>query len=224
MLHDAFIGPEDNLEIDGSIINDIIVVGRVISRTEESMRVVFEINDNTATFKVIFYQKDASQPPTALKEFGYKQFSYVKIFGNIRVYKEEKAIVGINIRRLENFDELSNHLLATFVSHQMRSKGVLTSQELSSSQSNVAKSSNGAPSQLNLGVGKGGGNIESLMKTIINIMREMMTRNKLVHKRDIYAVVSHIFDQQFFDNAMKRLLDDGAVFTTYDNDILTLDE
>ena len=71
MLHDAFIGPEDNLEIDGSIINDIIVVGRVISRTEESMRVVFEINDNTATFKVIFYQKDASSILLFLCSFYY---------------------------------------------------------------------------------------------------------------------------------------------------------
>ena len=33
------------------------------------MRVTFEINDNTGTFKVIFYQKEENQVPSALKNF-----------------------------------------------------------------------------------------------------------------------------------------------------------
>jgi hypothetical protein len=75
------------------------------------MRVVFEINDNTSTCKIIFYQKDQGQIPTALKNFEYKQFMYAKIFGTIRVYKEEKAIVGTHIRRIEKFEEVTNHFL-----------------------------------------------------------------------------------------------------------------
>lgn len=81
------------------------------------MRVIFEVNDNTGSFKVIFYQKDANSLPTALKNFHYERFGYVKIFGNIRVYKEEKAIVGTHIRSLAKFDELTNHFLQTFVAH-----------------------------------------------------------------------------------------------------------
>ena len=50
----------------------IIIVGRVISKVEEQMRILFEINDNTGVFKVIFYQKDQNQIPTALKNFEYK--------------------------------------------------------------------------------------------------------------------------------------------------------
>lgn len=111
MLHDAPIGQDDQLEIDGKAVSEIIVVARAISRTEEQMRVIFEINDNTGVFKVIFYQKDASSLPTALKNFDYKQFAQVKIFGNIRVYKEEKAIVGTCIKRIERFDEVTNHFL-----------------------------------------------------------------------------------------------------------------
>ncbi len=93
------------------------MVGRVISKIDESMRVVFEINDNTGTSKVIFYQKDQGQLPTALRNFEYKQFKYAKIFGSIRVYKEEKAIVGTHIRPVEKFEEITNHFLQTFVAH-----------------------------------------------------------------------------------------------------------
>lgn len=36
------------------------------------MRIVFEINDNTDVNKVIFYQKEENQTPSALKNFEYQ--------------------------------------------------------------------------------------------------------------------------------------------------------
>ena len=97
------------------------------------MRVVIEINDGTGCFKVIFYQKDAASVPQAMKEYEFKKFQYVKVFGSIRVYKEEKAIVGTNIRNITNFKEITNHFLQSFVSSQMRQNGVLGAKELSGS-------------------------------------------------------------------------------------------
>ena len=47
-------------------------MGRVIARREEPMRTTFEINDNTNTFKVVFYQKGENEVPIALKNFNYK--------------------------------------------------------------------------------------------------------------------------------------------------------
>lgn len=47
-------------------------MGRVIERQEEPMRTLFEINDNTGTFKVIFYQKGENEVPIALKNFTYQ--------------------------------------------------------------------------------------------------------------------------------------------------------
>jgi hypothetical protein len=51
---------------------------------------------------------------------------YAKVFGTVRVYKEEKAIVGTHIRKVEKFEEVTNHFLQVFVAHQIRTKGVLT--------------------------------------------------------------------------------------------------
>jgi hypothetical protein len=36
---------------------------------------------------------------------------YVKIFGSVKVFKEEKAIVGNHIRPIEKFEEVTNHFL-----------------------------------------------------------------------------------------------------------------
>lgn len=52
------------------------------------------------------------------------------MYGNIRVFKEEKAIVGTHIKKIEKFDELTNHFLSIFVSNCIRKKGVLKPREL----------------------------------------------------------------------------------------------
>jgi hypothetical protein len=52
------------------------------------------------------------------------------VYGNIRVFKEEKAIVGTHIKRIEKFDELTNHFLSVYVSHCIRKKGILKPREL----------------------------------------------------------------------------------------------
>ena len=111
MIEEANPRSDDVCEIDGEVFNDIILVGRVMSKTEESMRTTFEINDNTGYTKVIFYQKGENQTPTALKQFQYTQHMYVKVYGSIRVFKEEKAIVGTNIKKIVKYDEISNHFL-----------------------------------------------------------------------------------------------------------------
>jgi hypothetical protein len=45
----------------------------------------------------------------------FSPFMYAKVFGQIRVYKEEKAIVGTNIKAITKFDEVPNHFLQVFV-------------------------------------------------------------------------------------------------------------
>ena len=78
----------------------------------------------------MFYHKSEGVIPTALKSFKYEQFTYAKIYANIRVFKEEKAIIGTHIKRIERFEEVTNHFLSVFVAHQIRKKGVLKAREL----------------------------------------------------------------------------------------------
>ena len=61
------------------------------------------------------------------------------------------------------------------------------------------------------------------MMAIQGIMKEMMQRNKFVMKKDIFAAVRSQYDQGTFEAAVDRLLQDGTIYTTYDQDILTMD-
>lgn len=94
------------------------------------MRTIFEVTDNTEFFKVIFYQKGENEVPQALKDYVYEEETYVKVYGSIRVFKEEKAIVGSKIEKLGSHNELTNHFLQAFVSSQIRQKGILTKNDI----------------------------------------------------------------------------------------------
>ena len=133
-------GEDDVCFLEAEPINDIIIVGRCINKVEEPMRTIFEINDNTGVFKMLFYQKEHNEVPQALKNFQFQQGAYVKAFGTIRVFKEEKAIIGTYIKSITKFDELTNHLLQIFVAHQIRKKGILSNKEMQSDDHTVARS------------------------------------------------------------------------------------
>lgn len=117
MIEESELEPgSDALILSEQLITDVIVCGRLISKSDELLRVSFEVNDNTGCCHVIFFQRDQSTLPQALKTFAYEQFAYVKIFGTVRVFKEARAIVGTHIKRIEKFAEVTNHFLQTFVS------------------------------------------------------------------------------------------------------------
>jgi hypothetical protein len=101
------------------------------------MRTIFEVTDNTEFFKVIFYQKGENEVPMALKDYTFEENTYVKVYGSIRVFKEEKAIVGTKIEKLASNNELVNHFLQTFVASQIRHKGLLSKSDLKMDQGNT---------------------------------------------------------------------------------------
>ena len=65
-----------------------------------------------------------------LLRLSYREKMYVKVYGTIRVFKEEKAIVGTHIKKIDKLDEVTNHLLQVFVANCIRKKGVLSNKEL----------------------------------------------------------------------------------------------
>ena len=82
---------------------------------EETMRTIYELNDNTASHKVIFYRKGDTEIPKALKDFEYKENTWVKVRGSVRVFKEETAVIGNFISQIVQHDEITNHFLQIFL-------------------------------------------------------------------------------------------------------------
>lgn len=76
--------------------------------------------------------------------------------------------------------------------------------------------------------GKGSGlqmGVSSDIKTtILNVMKEMAKNNKFIHKQDIWAFVQKHTTNNEFERALTRLCDDSLIYSTYDNDIYSLND
>lgn len=157
---------------------------------------------------------------------------YVKVYGTIRVFKEEKAIVGTHIKKIEKFDEVTNHLLQVFVAHCIRKKGVLSSsaltgqpgQAMGAGANNRMSAVSGANNQR--GNGQRFEQFSNECKQIVlEVMRELSKKHKFVHKSDIYNVIQHrMGSEEIFNQALAVLTDDGQIYATYDNDIYSITE
>ena len=58
--------------------------------------------------------------------------------------------------------------------------------------------------------------------TIFSIMKEMAKSNKFLHKQDVWTYVQKQTDYATFDKTLQRLVDDGQIYPTYDNDIFSI--
>ena len=130
MLLEAQTGEDDQFHIDGEAITDVILVGRVFDKEQSATKISYMLNDNTGCLKVNFYTKEETSVPKYLEEFLYEEDCYVKIFGNIRVFKDNKSVVGAHLKKITDHDAITNHKLQVLVSQEYRRKGPLNNQDL----------------------------------------------------------------------------------------------
>lgn len=62
----------------------------------------------------------------------------------------------------------------------------------------------------------------NLKETIYNIMKQMSKSNKFIHKQDLWTYLQKNTDYSTFDKVLTRLVDDGSICPTYDNDIFSI--
>lgn len=98
---------------------------------------------------------------------------YVKVYGTIRVFKEEKAIVGTHIKKVDKMDEITNHLLQVFVAHCIRKKGVLSNNALSGQQNAQGAGATRMSGASNMNAGRQMGPAVDSKQLVLDVMRQL---------------------------------------------------
>jgi hypothetical protein len=178
------------------------------------MRTIFDITDGTGHFKVIFYQKGENEVPYALKDYTFEENTYVRVYGSIRVFKEEKAIVGSNIEKLASMNEMTNHFLQTFVASQIRHKGLLSKHEIKLDSGNQNNNQN------QMARGTAGGADKS--QIVLDLMKEITKNSRFTHRNDLWTMLQAKMSHSDFTAAIENLLSNGTIFTTVDDDTFSV--
>ena len=211
MVADVGTGPDDQCQLDGNNVDQVIVVGALFDQHKENMRTIFEIDDTTGQQKIIFYQKGENEVPSQLRDFEYSEGAWVKIFGTIRVFKDEKALIGSHIQVIQKQDLVTNHFLQTMVAHQIRTKGVLNKADLKQQVGGnqmISRPAAGA----------------DFTAKVMNLMRETTKNQRFTHRNDLWAILQNQMTNGDFQNALNQLQEEGAIYTTVDNDCFSITE
>ena len=181
------------------------------------MRTMIGLEDSTGSLNVTFYQKSDNNQPSALQNFDYREdeAQWVRVSGFIRVFKDQKNIVGINLQEITKQDHVTNHLLKVFVSSQMRKKGVLSSDDLKAQKDKQPSSNFGqAPVRSN----------GDVSKQIMDTMRDIMSNRSqtTINKNDIWTYLQRNMSNPDFEKAIQDLQNDGVIYTTVDDNTFAL--
>ena len=66
------------------------------------------------------------------------------------------------------------------------------------------------------------GTSTNIKDTVFSIMKEMSKNTTFMNKQDIWTYIQKQTDYNTFDKAMQKLVDDGMIYPTYDNDIYSI--
>lgn len=193
LLHSATVNSDDHFEIEGEAIQDIIVVGRLLSRDEQPTRTTFDVNDNTGTFRVTFYHREENVLPKCLQNLDYEQDCYVKIFGSIRIFKDNRAIVGSHITNIVDFDELTNHFLQVFTASCVRRKGLLSNQD-------IQETTTGAMDE------------NRVREFILETFKESSKGRPSINKDELFRSLKNKISYPEFEKGVKYLVDEMQLY------------
>ncbi|KAJ3302491.1 replication factor A protein 2 [Kappamyces sp. JEL0829] len=108
--------PDAPLMVDGKELTQILVLGRVHKVLVTNNAIVYTVDDGSASMEVKKFMEqtsdDQDQEMPQIQEGGY-----IKVIGRIKVFNGKKSIDAYKIKKVDNFDEVSHHLLSIVYVH-----------------------------------------------------------------------------------------------------------
>jgi len=116
--------PDDVFKVDGHDLNQITVVGSVLSVSLQSTNYSLLVDDGTGKMDVrIWIDTEDNSDYAQKKRAAWKEGIYVRAIGHLRAFNNKKSIVAFRIIPIKNFDEVTYHFLETIYVHLMNTKG-----------------------------------------------------------------------------------------------------
>ena len=120
----------DAFVVSGQELHNIVVAGKVVSVTEQATAVQLIIDDGTGKAEVKFWldntesggadqenQGGLEDPHGPSSRSEWREGTYVKIFGHLRVFQGKKHIVAFTVRPIQDKNELTFHMLDCVYTH-----------------------------------------------------------------------------------------------------------
>jgi replication factor A2 len=109
--------PEDSFYIDGQEIATVTFVGIIRSVNESATSIMYTIEDGTGKIDVRKWINRDEDVAFMRQRSSLREGVYVRIVGELRAFQDQKSITAIHIRPLDDFNEITYHLLEAIHVH-----------------------------------------------------------------------------------------------------------
>lgn len=132
----------DEFKIDGADVNQVSIVGSILTVTETSTNLQFRVDDGTGRIDVKIWIDSEDNEYNQQKRSAWREGVYVRVYGHLRAFNNQRSVVAFSIQPITNFNEVTYHFLEVIYVHLYHTKGPLTSVAAASNTTSTNSNSN----------------------------------------------------------------------------------
>ncbi|ORY13497.1 hypothetical protein BCR34DRAFT_264347 [Clohesyomyces aquaticus] len=209
--------PTDEIfKIDGTPITQLTFVGQIRNISTQTTNITYKLDDGTGSIEVkLWVDSDNMSEPDANK-LKLVENAYCRVWGKLKSYDNKKYVGAHIVRPVEDFNEISFHLLEATLVHLYFTRG-----PLGSVAGGAGVNPNGAVAQPVAGANSSaaGGDLLSgysaIARKVYMHMRTTEQSNEGLHQQQIAAAIgANTLDVA---RAGDELLTGGLIYTTVDD-------
>jgi len=111
--------------IDGQELSHITLIGQMCRCIVQSNYILVTIDDGTGIVDVRYWA-DPNSPATAQVRELCEANNYLRIYGNLRSFQGKKDVLAQRIQAVNDFSEVTFHILQCIATHLANTRGPLT--------------------------------------------------------------------------------------------------
>ena len=116
--------PEDIFKVDGKELNQVTLVGQIVSSQIQSTTLELLIDDSTGKIDVKqWLEPDEGNGDAHRSQF--KEGVYVRVVGHLRAFQQRRNIMAFRIQPIDDWNEITFHLLEAIHVHLFNTRGPL---------------------------------------------------------------------------------------------------
>jgi replication factor A2 len=211
---------DDVVKIDGRDVNQVVVVGTVMSLESQALANNYKVDDGTGSIDVRWWTDADSSDIHADKQSQIREMTYVRVVGKIRNFQGAKQIVAFDVRPVKDFNEVTYHMINCIQVHLAH-----TTQPAATTQSSAAPGFNygAAPAQHTpapqaMDTSGADSGMSEIQRLVLKIIEQRGTGEMGCQFGDVKAELGARFNEGELRNAIEFLSSEGHLYSTIDED------
>lgn len=206
--------PDDSFMIDGHEISQVKVVGCIVEKKVQSTNVAYTIEDGTGRIEVKCWADPEESEYSAAEVAKLTEGRYVRVVGNVKSFQERYNIVGFNIRLVEDYNEITHHMLESIWVHAGRTGMTKKSRP---GMTGMATSSTALKTE-SFGGGKDDDEFTPVQRAVLDVFKDCKLDSGMDIRNVIQNLITRGITHEEVRNAVGFLSDEGHLYSTIDED------